>query len=70
VALIKPQFEAGPGQVGNKGVVRDPEIHRQVCERISAWWAGLPDWRVTGLTNSPITGPEGNHEFLIAARQD
>jgi len=68
VALIKPQFEAGPGQVGSKGVVRDPAVHRAVCERVSAWWAALPGWQVLGLTESPITGPEGNREFLIAAR--
>jgi len=68
VALIKPQFEAGPGQVGSKGVVRDPAVHRAVCERVSAWWAALPGWQVIGLTESPITGPEGNREFLIAAR--
>ena len=69
VALIKPQFEAGPGQVGSKGVVRDPAVHRAVCERVSAWWAALPGWQVLGLTESPITGPEGNREFLIAARR-
>ncbi|HUZ65008.1 MAG TPA: TlyA family RNA methyltransferase [Acetobacteraceae bacterium] len=68
VALIKPQFEAGPGAVGSKGVVRDPAIHQAVCEQIEAWWAGLPGWRVLGLAESPITGPEGNREFLIAAR--
>jgi len=67
VALVKPQFEAGPGQVGKGGVVRDPAVHRAVCARIEAWWAGLPGWRVLGLTESPITGPEGNREFLIAA---
>jgi 23S rRNA (cytidine1920-2'-O)/16S rRNA (cytidine1409-2'-O)-methyltransferase len=54
VALIKPQFEAGPGAVGAKGVVRDPEVHREVQERVAAWWSGF-------------TGPEGNKEFLIAA---
>jgi 23S rRNA (cytidine1920-2'-O)/16S rRNA (cytidine1409-2'-O)-methyltransferase len=67
VALIKPQFEAGPEAVGRKGVVRDPAVHRAVCERVSAWWSGLPGWRVLGVTESPITGPEGNREFLIAA---
>jgi 23S rRNA (cytidine1920-2'-O)/16S rRNA (cytidine1409-2'-O)-methyltransferase len=67
VALIKPQFEAGPAHVGSKGVVRDPEIHRAVCERIQIWWASLPGWRVLGITESPITGPEGNREFLLAA---
>ena len=69
VALIKPQFEAGPGQVGKGGVVRDPAIHAAVCARIEAWWAALPGWTVLGLARSPITGPEGNIEFLIAARR-
>ncbi|MBN8889020.1 MAG: TlyA family rRNA (cytidine-2'-O)-methyltransferase [Rhodospirillales bacterium 70-18] len=69
VALIKPQFEAGPGQVGSKGVVRDPAVHAAVCERIRDWWAGLPGWAVLGIEESPITGPEGNREFLIAARR-
>jgi 23S rRNA (cytidine1920-2'-O)/16S rRNA (cytidine1409-2'-O)-methyltransferase len=67
VALIKPQFEAGPGAVGARGVVRDPDVHASVCGTIEAWWAALPGWRVLGLTPSPITGPEGNVEFLIAA---
>lgn len=68
VALIKPQFEAGPGAVGAKGVVRDPAVHRTVCERVAAWWSGMPGWEVLGVAESPITGPEGNREFLIAAR--
>ena len=68
VALIKPQFEAGPGAVGAKGVVRDPAVHRAVCERVEAWWRALPGWTVLGIEESPITGPEGNREFLIAAR--
>lgn len=67
VALIKPQFEAGPSRVGRKGVVRDPAVHAAVCDRIHAWWSGQPAWRVLGITESPITGPEGNREFLIAA---
>lgn len=66
-ALIKPQFEAGPGQVGKGGVVRDPNVHRAVCETIRRWWSALPGWTVLGVTESPITGPEGNREFLIAA---
>lgn len=70
IALIKPQFEAGPGQVGSKGVVRDPAVHAEVCERIRTWWAGLPGWTVVGITESPITGPEGNKEFLIGARKE
>ncbi len=70
VALIKPQFEAGPAQVGRNGVVRDPEVHEEVCERIRGWWSGLPGWTVLGIAESPITGPEGNREFLIAARRE
>jgi 23S rRNA (cytidine1920-2'-O)/16S rRNA (cytidine1409-2'-O)-methyltransferase len=65
IALIKPQFEAGAALVGRKGVVRDPAVHAAVCDRIRAWWAALPGWRVVGISRSPITGPEGNHEFLI-----
>lgn len=67
VALIKPQFEAGADKVGKGGVVRDPDVHDEVCRRISDWFAGLPDWRVLGITPSPIKGPEGNVEFLIGA---
>jgi len=69
VALIKPQFEAGPGEVGKGGVVRDPATHRAVCERIAAWVGAQPGWRVIGITESPITGPAGNHEFLLYARK-
>jgi 23S rRNA (cytidine1920-2'-O)/16S rRNA (cytidine1409-2'-O)-methyltransferase len=67
VALIKPQFEVGREQVGKKGVVSDPALHAEVCDRIRDWLGGLPGWWVIGLTESPITGPEGNKEFLIAA---
>ena len=70
VALIKPQFEAGPGQVGARGVVRDPVVHASVCDAVREWWDGLPGWRVIGIEESPITGPEGNREFLCAARLD
>ncbi len=66
-ALIKPQFEAGPDQVGKGGVVRDPAVHASVCAGIEGWWAALPGWHVLGVTESPVTGPEGNHEFLIGA---
>jgi 23S rRNA (cytidine1920-2'-O)/16S rRNA (cytidine1409-2'-O)-methyltransferase len=69
VALIKPQFEAAREAVGRGGVVRDPAVHDAVCARICSWWAGLPGWRVLGITESPITGPEGNREFLIAAER-
>ncbi|CUW39830.1 putative rRNA methyltransferase YqxC [Magnetospirillum sp. XM-1] len=67
-ALIKPQFEVGKGRVGKGGVVREPELHEEVCERIRAWLDGLAGWRVEGITESPILGPEGNKEFLIVGR--
>ena len=67
VALIKPQFEAGREHVGKGGVVRDPDIHAAVCENIRTWLDGLEDWTVSGIVESPITGPEGNVEFLIVA---
>ena len=67
VALIKPQFEVGKGEVGKGGVVRDPALHAAVCARIADWLAARPGWRVLGLRESPILGPEGNKEFLIAA---
>jgi len=70
VALIKPQFEVGKGRVGKGGVVRDPVLHAEVCRRIERWLAAQPGWRVQGLTESPILGPEGNKEFLIAAVKD
>ncbi len=68
VALIKPQFEVGPARVGKGGVVRDPALHDEVCARIAAW---LPSegWNVLGIEPSPILGPEGNREFLVAARK-
>ena len=69
VALVKPQFEAGPGAVGKGGVVRDPEVHRAVCEAAAAWVAAQ-GWEVVGLTGSPITGPAGNKEFLLYARRE
>lgn len=67
-ALIKPQFEAGRGEVGKGGVVRDEAVHERVCREVSEWVAGQ-DWRVLGITQSPITGPEGNIEFLIGAER-
>jgi 23S rRNA (cytidine1920-2'-O)/16S rRNA (cytidine1409-2'-O)-methyltransferase len=66
IALIKPQFEVGKSDVGKKGVVRDPALHEAVCTRIRSWVDDLPGWQATGLAESPITGPEGNKEFLIA----
>jgi 23S rRNA (cytidine1920-2'-O)/16S rRNA (cytidine1409-2'-O)-methyltransferase len=68
VALIKPQFEVGRAEVGKGGVVRDPALHARVCGAVQAWLEGL-GWQVQGITPSPITGPRGNVEFLIAARR-
>lgn len=68
-ALIKPQFEVGKGRVGKGGVVRDPELHKEVCDNIHAWLGGLEGWSVIGITQSPIKGPEGNIEFLIYAEK-
>ena len=70
VALIKPQFEAGRAEVGKGGVVRDPAVHERVCVEVRSWIETRPGWQVLGVTTSPITGPEGNVEFLIAARRE
>jgi 23S rRNA (cytidine1920-2'-O)/16S rRNA (cytidine1409-2'-O)-methyltransferase len=66
-ALIKPQFEAGRGEVGKGGVVRDPAVHRRVCDEVAAWLTAS-GWMVEDIVQSPITGPEGNVEFVILAR--
>jgi len=68
VALIKPQFEVGKGEVGKGGVVRDPALHQRVCEEVRAWLEA-EGWRVDGIVESPIKGPEGNVEFLIGAER-
>jgi 23S rRNA (cytidine1920-2'-O)/16S rRNA (cytidine1409-2'-O)-methyltransferase len=68
VALIKPQFEAGRAEVGKGGVVRDPEVHQRVCAEASAFVQSR-GWMVAGVTPSPITGPEGNVEFLLGAEK-
>ena len=67
VALIKPQFEVAKWQVGSKGVVRDSDLHVEVCKNISDWLIGFANWEVMGIEKSPIIGPKGNVEFLIAA---
>jgi len=66
VALIKPQFEAGREEVGKGGVVRDPAVHDRVCTEAKGW-VEAQGWAVLGITPSPITGPEGNIEFLLGA---
>ncbi|MFA6112856.1 MAG: TlyA family RNA methyltransferase [Sphingomonas sp.] len=68
LALIKPQFEAGREEVGKGGVVRDPAIHARVCAEVAAWVESR-GWQVEGVVESPITGPEGNIEFLLAAKR-
>jgi len=68
IVLIKPQFEAGKARVGKGGVVRDPAVHRDVLARVLAWAAGH-GWAVAGLIRSPITGPQGNIEFLALLRR-
>jgi 23S rRNA (cytidine1920-2'-O)/16S rRNA (cytidine1409-2'-O)-methyltransferase len=64
LALVKPQFEAGPADVGKGGVVRDPEVHRRVIDDVVA---GAPGWgaRVVGVESSPLLGPKGNREFFV-----
>ena len=68
IALIKPQFEAGRGEVGKGGVVRDAGIHDRVCGEVRDWLENI-GWDVLGLTTSPITGPQGNVEFLIWSKK-
>lgn len=68
VALIKPQFEVTRAEVGKGGVVRDGALHARVCQEVCKWLESI-DFAVDGLVESPITGPEGNVEFLIVARR-
>jgi 23S rRNA (cytidine1920-2'-O)/16S rRNA (cytidine1409-2'-O)-methyltransferase len=66
VALVKPQFEAERHEIGKGGVVRDPAVHARVCAAATDW-VRSNGWEVLGIETSPITGPEGNVEFLLAA---
>lgn len=66
VALIKPQFEVRREEVGKGGIVRYAALHERVCGEVCAWLKG-EGWRVSGISESPITGSEGNVEFLVAA---
>lgn len=70
VALVKPQFEAGREAIGKGGIVRDAAVRDAQGEKIAAWIAGLPGWRVVGLIESPIEGGSGNREFLLGAMFD
>jgi 23S rRNA (cytidine1920-2'-O)/16S rRNA (cytidine1409-2'-O)-methyltransferase len=69
IALVKPQFEAGREEVGKGGVVRDPAVHQRVCDKAKDW-VESQGWSVVGVTESPITGPEGNVEFLLGAEKN
>jgi 23S rRNA (cytidine1920-2'-O)/16S rRNA (cytidine1409-2'-O)-methyltransferase len=69
VALIKPQFEAGRAEVGKGGVVRDPAVRARVCTAAKVW-VESQGWKGVGIVQSPITGPEGNVEFLMGALKD
>jgi len=66
IALIKPQFEAGRARVGKGGIVRDPAVHAEICDAMGAWLSAQPGWQLLGICESPITGAEGNKEFLMA----
>jgi 23S rRNA (cytidine1920-2'-O)/16S rRNA (cytidine1409-2'-O)-methyltransferase len=66
VALVKPQFEAARDEIGKNGVVHDPKVHARVCFGVELW-VRQKGWSVLGVTPSPITGPEGNVEFLLGA---
>jgi 23S rRNA (cytidine1920-2'-O)/16S rRNA (cytidine1409-2'-O)-methyltransferase len=68
VALVKPQFEAGREHL-KKGIVRDPQVHGVVNARITDLVAGL-GWSVVDTIPSPITGGDGNREFLLGVRRD
>jgi 23S rRNA (cytidine1920-2'-O)/16S rRNA (cytidine1409-2'-O)-methyltransferase len=68
IALVKPQFEAERSEISKGGVVRDPDVHARVSDAARSWVQSR-GWDVVGLVESPITGPEGNKEFLLAAQR-
>jgi 23S rRNA (cytidine1920-2'-O)/16S rRNA (cytidine1409-2'-O)-methyltransferase len=68
VALIKPQFEVGREEVGKGGIVRDPALHQRVCDEVRQWLESS-GWQIDGIVESPITGTEGNVEFLLTAQR-
>jgi 23S rRNA (cytidine1920-2'-O)/16S rRNA (cytidine1409-2'-O)-methyltransferase len=69
VALVKPQFEVGKGLVGKGGIVRDPALHQQVVTGVVHWLKTDMHWHVLQTMPSPITGPDGNVEFLLLAKK-
>lgn len=70
IALVKPQFEAGREAVGKGGIVRDAAARQRALERVQSCIAGLGAWTLIGAMPSPITGQDGNAEWLLAARRD
>ena len=70
IALVKPQFEAGPENVASDGVVRDDAVRKRVVDDVTAWFNTQSGWQVQGVTASPIAGGSGNAEYLIGARRD
>lgn len=70
VALVKPQFEAGPGLIPRDGVVKDEAVREAARERVLAWLASQSAWRLTAVLASPIQGGDGNVEYLLGAMRD
>ena len=69
IALIKPQFEAGPANVGKGGIVRDAAVRARVVAEIERWLADDMGWAIAGVVPSPITGGDGNQEYLLGAKR-
>lgn len=69
-ALIKPQFEAGRGEIGKNGLVKSQTARAAAVAKVRDWLEQQPGWRVSGVIESPIAGGSGNREFLIGARRD
>ncbi|MAZ04563.1 MAG: TlyA family rRNA (cytidine-2'-O)-methyltransferase [Sneathiella sp.] len=70
LALVKPQFEVGKGNVGKGGIVRETALLDAVPSEMENWINTIPGWRSLGVIDSPILGSDGNHEFLMGARHD
>ncbi|HWK39833.1 MAG TPA: SAM-dependent methyltransferase, partial [Hyphomicrobium sp.] len=70
VALVKPQFEVGPERIGKGGIVRDDAAREDALQRVTAWLAAQPGWRIAGTVPSPVKGGSGNVEYLVGALND
>lgn len=70
LTLIKPQFEAAYADITKGGIVRDAAVQQDVVETIAAWVSEQPDWTLSGVVDSPITGQDGNKEFLLFAHKN